>query len=247
MTTAVMAEPIPGAAPRSKGRAAGFFWLMTIFAGMFAEFGARGLVVSGDAAATATNILTRESLYRLGIAANLAAGVCYVVATLLVYDLLKPVNRSMSLVAAAFSLMGCTVGVFADAFRLAPLVVLRDAPHLSVFAPEQVQALALTPLRLAGVAGIFGFVFFGLHCLLVGFLILRSTFLPRAVGALMVLAGVGWLSLSLSNLLWPAFGRSLVPFAMASGLLGEGSLTLWLLMIGVDARRWKEQAGEKRP
>ena len=88
-----------------------------------------------------------------------------------------------------------------------------------------------------------GFIFFGLHCLLIGCLILKSTFLPRMVGALMVFAGLGWLTLSFSSLLSPPFARNLFPYIMLPGFLGEALLTLWLLVIGVNVQRWKEQAG----
>ena len=91
-----------------------------------------------------------------------------------------------------------------------------------------------------------GFVFFGLHCLLVGGLILRSTFLPRTVGVLMVGAGLGWLTDSVASLLSPAFARLLSPYILIPGILGEMSLTLWLLVFGVSVRRWQEQAGAER-
>jgi len=108
---------------------------------------------------------------------------------------------------------------------------------LSVFTVEQLQALAYMFLRLGGQAGNIGLVFFALHCLLVGYLILRSTFLPRIVGVLMAFAGMGWLTL-----LWPPLANYLSPYNMIPGLLGEGSLTLWLLVMGVNVQRWKEQA-----
>jgi hypothetical protein len=246
MSTALM-ERIAPAAPRSKGRAAGFFWLMTILTGSFAMFVGGRVVVSGDAAATAANILAQESFYRLGVAANLIATACYLAATLLVYDLLKPVNRNLSLLAAFFSLAGCAIGALSFLFYLAPLVVLGGAPYLNVFTVEQLQALAFMFLRLSGQASSIGFAFFGLHCFLVGHLILRSTFLPRLVGALMTLAGLGWLTLSLTTVLSPPLARSLAIYSMAAGGLGEGSLTLWLLVMGVNVQRWNEQASAAAP
>ncbi len=133
--------------------------------------------------------------------------------------------------------MGCAVGALSCLFEFAPFVVLRGAHYLSVFTVEQLQALAYMFLRLGGQAGNIGLVFFALHCLLVGYLILRSTFLPRIVGVLMAFAGMGWLTL-----LWPPLANYLSPYNMIPGLLGEGSLTLWLLVMGVNVQRWKEQA-----
>jgi len=140
-----------------------------------------------------------------GDAANLIATACYIVVTLLFYDMFKPVNRSLSLLAAFFSLVGCAIGVL-SLFHLAP-------SHIS-------------PL-----------VFFGFYCLLIGYLIFRSAFLPRILGALMAFGGLGWLTF-----LSPPLANHLYPYNLAPGILGEGSLTLWLLVIGVNEQRWKEQA-----
>ena len=177
-----MMERIAEASPRLKARIAGFFWLMVFLAGSLALF------LRGGAA------------FR---AANIVAPLCYIAVTLLVYDLLKPVNRSVSLVAALFGLVGCAVSLF----HLSRFVLLRDL------------------------------VFFGIQCLLIGYLIFRSTFLPRILGVLMVFAGLGWLTF-----LWPPFAKYLSPYNLLPGMLGEGLLTLWLLVIGVNERRWKEQA-----
>ena len=121
------------------------------------------------------------------------------------------------------------------------MVVLGGAQYLSAFTEEQLRALAFMFLRLYEQASNIAFAFFGLHCLLVGYLILRSMFLPRIVGALMVCAGLGWLTFSLANLLSPPLARYLVPYIMAPGMLGEASLTLWLLVVGVNVQRWIEQ------
>lgn len=84
-------------------------------------------------------------------------------------------------------------------------------------------------------------VFFGFYCVLIGFLIFRSSFLPSILGALMAFAGLGWLTF-----LSPQLGNSLSPYNLVPGLLGEGALTVWLLVVGVNAQRWKEQASRVR-
>ena len=227
--------------PRSKARAAGFFWLMTVLAGSYAATG-DSLIVAGDAAATATNILANEFTYRLALAANIVAGACYLAATVLVYDLLKPVNRNLSMLAAFFSVVGCAIGGVNFVLHLSPLVVLGGAPYLVVFTAQQLQALSLAFLGVRTLAFFISHIFFGLHCLLVGYLILGSTFLPRFIGALMVFAGLGWLTMGFSNLLSPSFGHLLVPYIVAPGAIGEISITLWFLVFGVNVERWKEQA-----
>ena len=242
MSSTVLIERVAEASPQLKARAAGFFWLMTFLTGSFAMFVPGRLVVSGDAAATAANILAHEALFRLGFKANLIATLCYIAVTLLVYEMFKPVNRSLSLLAALFSLVGYVSGAVTFLCDIAPLIVLRGGQYLSVFTVKQLQALAFMFHRLSAQASSIGLVFFGLHCLLIGYLILRSTFLPRLVGALMAFAGVGWLTASFASLLLPALARALFPYIIVTGILGEGSLTLWLLVIGVNAQRWKEQA-----
>lgn len=190
-----------------------------------------------DAAATATNILAHEALFRSGTAALLISTAFYVAATLFVYELLKPVSRSVSLLAAFFSLVGCAVGALSCLFDFAPFIILGGAHYLSVFTVEQLQALALMFLKVRAQANNIGLVFFGLHCLGIGYLIFRSTFLPRLVGVLMVFAGLGWLTF-----LSPPLANSLAPYNMLPGAIGELSLTLWLLVKGVNIQRWNEQA-----
>jgi hypothetical protein len=243
MGTAVMLERISGASPRHMARIAGLFYLLTILTRMFVEIFVRNrLVVSNDAAATATNILAHEPLWRWGFAADIIAFASYIALTALLYELLKSVNRSLSLVAAFFSLVACVVQAISSLFHLAPLFLLGAAPYLSVFTKEQLQALALVFLRLRAAAyHSIGLVFFGLYCLLVGILILRSTFLPRILGVLMVLGGLSYV-LFLS----PPLVGSLQPYILIFPAVGQISLTLWLLAIGVNVQRWKEQASAAR-
>jgi hypothetical protein len=230
-------KPIGETSPRLKARIASVFYLLEMLTGGFGILFVGGrLFVSGDAAATATNILAHLSLFQLGFAANLIQFACYVAVTGLFYDLLRPVNRGLSLLAAFFSLVGCTIGAVSCLFYFAPVVILGGAQYLNVFKVEQLQALALMFLKLYGQCFNISFVFFGFYCLLIGYLIFRSSFLPRILGAGMAFAGLGWLTF-----LSPALAHHLVPYILAAGL-GEVSLTLWLLVAGVNAQRWKEQA-----
>jgi len=221
----------------NKARMAGVFYLLTFVTGIFALLTSGKLVVSGDAAATATNILAHESSFWSGFTCQLLASACYVAVTALFYDLFKPVNRGLSLLAALFSLVGCAVGAVSLVFQLAPLMILRGAQYSSVFKVEQLQALALMFFKLSGQGNNIGLVFFGFYCLLIGYLIFRSTFLPRILGAVMMVAGLGWLTF-----LSPPLANLLSPWNMAPGILGEALLTLWLLAMGVSDQRWKEQA-----
>jgi hypothetical protein len=242
MNTAVITEPIAETSPFFKARAAGFFWLMTILTGMFAFSIGGSFVVPGDAPTTAANIMAHEPLYRWAFVSNLIATVCYLVATLFIYVLLKPVNRNISLLGAFFSLTGCASGGVSCLLYLAPIGILSGAKSLSVFSVEQLQALALTFVTLSLQGSDIGLVFFGLQCLSVGYLIRRSTFLPRILGVLLAITGLCYLTNSFANFLLLPFKAYLLPFVAAGGLLGEGSLSLWLLVKGVNVQRWKEQA-----
>lgn len=222
--------------PLFKARMGGFCWFMCFLTGIYPVIISGRLIVAGDPAATAANLLAHEGVYRFGTAGLLMSTAFYVAATLFVYEVLKPVNRSLSLLAAFFSLVGCALGALSCLFDLVPLVLLKNAPYLSVFTADQLQALALMFLKVRFEANNIGLVFFGLHCLGVGYLIVRSTFLPKIIGGLMLMAGLGWISF-----LTPAV-QGLVPFSMMPGAIGEVSLALWLLIKGVNVQRWHEQA-----
>jgi hypothetical protein len=195
-------------------------------------------VVDGDAAATATNILTHKNLFQLGFAIYMIEMACQIAITSLFYDLLKPAGRSVSLVAAFLGLAGCIIKTFSRVFFITPLFVLGGAHYLSVFSADQLQALALLFLKVNDRGAGIALVFFGFYALLTGYLILRSTFLPRILGVLSVVGGLGWLSF-----LYLPLGHLAFPYVAVFALLGAAALIVWLLVFGVNEQRWKEQAG----
>jgi hypothetical protein len=234
-----MMERIGETSPRFEARITGALYLLTILTGIFAQgFVSGSLVVDGDAAVTATNILMHRGLFQLGFAVYLIEMACQIAMTALFYDLLKPAGRSVSLLAAFLGLTGCIIKTFSRLFFIAPLFILGGAHYLSVFSAEQLQALALLFLRVNDHGAAIALVFFGFYALLTGYLIIRSAFLPRILGVLSVLGGLGWLTF-----LYQPLGYHLFPYIAALGLLGAASLILWLLVFGVNAQRWKEQAG----
>lgn len=230
---------IRGTSPRFTARIAGAFYLLTMLGGIFAQsFVSDRLVIAGDAAATATNILTHESLYRLGFAVFLVELACQITMTVLFYDLLKPVSRSVSLLAASLSLAGCVIKTVSRLFFIAPVSILGGAHYLSVFSAEQLHALALLFLKVNELGAGTALAFFGFAALLKGYLIVRSTFLPRILGVLSMLTGLGLLAY-----LSPPLGNRLFPYIAAVGLLAAVPQIFWLLVVGVNEQRWKEQAG----
>ena len=234
-----MMERIAEASPRSLARMAGVFQLLEAITATFGQVIVLDrLVVSGNAAATAANILGHERLFWLGFASCLIGVVFHIAWALLLYDLLKPVNRRLSLLAAFVILVGCAIQAVTSLLYLAPLFVLTGGSTLSAFTAEQVQALALVFLKLNGNAFDVYLVFFGLWCVLIGFLIFRSTFLPRVLGVLLAISGLGWM-IYLSP---PLAHHLFFPYIAAASALGEIPLELWFIVIGLNAQRWKEQA-----
>jgi hypothetical protein len=229
-----VSNPISELSPNAKARIAGFFYVLTTLAGMLSVTLGGKLFVSGDPAATATNVLAHEVLVWTAPAANLIATACYIVVTALLYELFKPVNRSVSLIAAFFSLIGCVIGACSEVFDLSPALVLGGGANHALFNAEQAQALAYTLFRINGVGYDIGMVFFGFYCVLIGWLAYRSRLLPRAVAALMALAGLGWLTF-----LSPPLHHVLADYTNITGLFGEGVFALWLLVMGLNATKWR--------
>jgi hypothetical protein len=224
--------------PQFYARMAGACYLLGALASVFGQMIIPDrLVVSSSAATTAGNILAHESSYRFGAVLAFMSVPFHLVWAILFYRLFKPVNKSIPLLAAFVMLMGCVMWTLCAFFSLAVLNVLKGTSSLSAFAPEQLQTLALVLLRLNAQAYDIGLVFFGLWCLLVGYLIAKSTFLPRTIGVLYALAGVGYLTL-----LWQPLAKYLYPYNLALAGPGEVSLLLWLLVKGVNVPKWKEQA-----
>ncbi len=242
MSKAEMTEHFREESPRLKARIAGACWLLCIVAGMVGFIAGGPLIVANDAAATATNILANESLFRFGFAANLISGLSYVGVTVFMYYVLKPVSRSLSLLAAFFGLAGVAIGGVAWVSHLAPLVLLHGDQYLAAFTTSQLQAMSMIALRLQMQVFNIGMVFFGVQCFVIGYLILRSTFLPRVLGILLGFGGLSYVIVCFANFLLPMLGARLTPFIFPVAFIGEGSLAVWLLVKGVNVQRWKDQA-----
>jgi hypothetical protein len=196
------------------------------------------LVVFGNAAATAANILAHERLFWLGFASSVIGVVFHIAWALLLYDLFKPVNRRVSLFAAFVILVGCAIQALTSVLYLAPMLILNAGNSFSAFTTQELQALAYVFVRLNGYAFNTYLVFFGLWCVLIGFLIFRSTFMPRLLGVLLAIAGLGWMM----YLVPPLAIRLFIPYIAGASALGEIPLLLWLLVVGVNVQRWNEQA-----
>jgi hypothetical protein len=236
-------EDPAGASPRQLARIAGALYLLNIVAGFIAI----GLVpailfVEGDVAATLRNIQANELLYRLSLAAHMIPILCNVPLVVILYDLLKGVNKRLALMMVFYSIVGTAVESANLLHQFTPLVLLDGAQGLHALTADQMQALAYTPLRLQT----FGYdvqqVIYAGYLLAAGYLVFRSTFLPRVIGVLLAIGAVSYLIYSFASFISPEFAAHLVPYIQLPSLVGEGSLCLVLLVIGVNVQRWKGQA-----
>ncbi len=244
MSTIAITEQAAEVSPRVRARIAGFLYLIVIVGGIFAEIGVRGrLVVNGDPAATAHNIVAHELLYRLGFSVELFYILCNVPLILLLYYLFKVVNKKFAVLAALFSVVGTAVEGVSLLAHYAPLVFLGKGPYLAAFTPAQLQAAAYLSLHMFEYGFMIALAFFGFFCLTQAYLIFRSTFFPRVIGGLLAMEGLLYLTNSFAHFVAPAVGDRMFPFLALSGI-AEISFCLWLLVVGVNERRWREQAGQ---
>ncbi len=227
--------------PQIYARLAGVLFLITIVAGGFGEWYVPSkLLVSGDAAATANNFIASDLLFRLGFAAYLVEAMCDVTLTLILYVLLRPVSNNLALLAAFFALVG--TGVFAVAamlFQFAPSFILAGGAYLKSFSPDQVNGLAMLSLKFSSYGGGLFLVFYGVASILRGVLIFKSGYLPKVLGALLALAGFGFVTLNFLFVLMPAYASDFLIPPMIVAML---ALALWLLLKGVDLAKWEEKA-----
>lgn len=233
-----------GVSARRYARVGGVLYLIIIAAGITGELVVRGAtVVPGNAAATARNIAAAPSLWRAGIAGDLLMHMCDVGLMLVFFVLLRPVNAKLALLAVLFNLVQTSVLVANKLNLLLPLFLLGDAAYLKAFTPEQLQALSYVSLRTHDYGFGFGLIFFGMACLVLGYLIARSGYFPRVLGSLMQLAGVCYLTNSFALVLYPRLAATLFPVILLPPFLAELSLALWLVVKGVDVRKWDARAG----
>jgi hypothetical protein len=234
-----MMERVAEASPRRLARMAGVFQLLESIATACGQvLVLTRLVVSDNPAATAANIIGHQELFWLGFALSLLGVVFHIAYAFLFYELLKPVSRRLSFFAMLVLLIATAVQGLMAVFYLGPSFVLNAGKSLSAFNAEQVQALAYTFLKLNGYAFNTHLFLFGLWCLLVGILIVRSMFLPRVLGVLLAIAGLGWMM----YLVPPVANRLFMPYIAGASALGEVPLEFWLIVIGLNVQRWKQQA-----
>ena len=201
------------------------------------------LIVAGDAAATASHIMTFAWLFRMGIGTELVLLLSEIVLSVLLYGLLKPVNRTLSLVAAASRLTMTMIHGANLLMHFIVFLLLSGAGYLAVFQPNQLQALSMVFLNAYDYGFTIGIVFLFLHALILGYLIFRSGYFPRILGVLFVIASLGYLIDSFSNVLIANYKTGPVYLALPIAI-AEIAFPLWLLIKGVNAAQWEKRALE---
>lgn len=210
-------------------RFSGLCYLAIIALGLWAEAGVRGrLVVAGDAAATAANILAHPQLWRSGLAADLLMQVLDLPVIVMMWRLLRPVSEPLALTATGLNLVQTAVLVANRVQALAALDLLTSPSMAAAFPPSQRDALALFAVHLHGQGFGIGLIFFGVACVVRGALIARSGVLPRPLGAMLLVAGLAYLVNSAALLLAPAIASLLFPAVLLPAFIGELALALWL-------------------
>jgi hypothetical protein len=222
--------------PPVYARVAGLLYLVIIVSGIFSEaFVRSSLIVAGNANATAANILASGPLFRIGFAADALMLLCDVAVAVLLYMLLRPVSRTLSLTAAAFRLTQAEILGFNLLNYHAALLLMSGAGYASAFEPEQLHTLGMFFLDLHGHGYDLGLLFFGVSNLILGYLVVRSGYFPALLGYALMAAAAVYLTGSLARFLFPDY-LSLVTPAYIVPLLAELSFALWLLAKGARVR-----------
>jgi hypothetical protein len=221
-------------ASKKTARVAGLLYLVVALTGAFSiMYVPTTLIVPGNATATADNITSSELLFRMGIASGLICQICFIFLVLTLHRLLRDVDRAYAAAMVALVIVAVPIAFLNMLNNLAALIVLSGAEFLSAFNPAQLQALAMTFLNLHEQGIVIVEMFWGLWLFPFGILVFKSGFIPRALGVLLMLACVAYLTDSFTSLLLPRYKDFVSSLTAAPAGLGEFAIMLWLLIKGV--------------
>lgn len=231
--------------PRTRARITGVVYLLFFLTAIVGALIPPNLTVPGgvpeDAALVASKVTGNMSGYEIEVAFGLISTAFYVALIALLYRLLRPAGKTAAILMLAFGLVGCTITAVESFLQLGPVAMLSGDAYLNVFSSSQRAAMALLFLRLSAESGAVALVFFGVFQLFLGYLIFTSGFLPRVIGAVVAIAGVGWLTY-----LYPPLAAAVATPVAIAGAAAELALMLWLLVFGVNPTRWTDRAASDR-
>ena len=216
-------------------RVAGVAMLLSIVFGLLGEMILPDrIIVGGDAAATAASILAHPTLFRLTFAAYLVEAFCDVGLCVFFYILLRPVNRELALLSAFFGIAAMVTYAVSESSFFASSLVVGDSPGMGTFTADQRSALAYLALRISGAIAWLFLCLYGIATMIRGYLIARSTYLPRILGILFIIGGAGFFLRSATYVLAPKLSSPILLLPMAiAGIL----MMAWLLIKGIDPAR----------
>jgi hypothetical protein len=227
---------------KTLARIGGLLYLIIIALGLYSEMFVRGkIIVHGNATVTAANIRAMESQWRFGITSELLVVVCAMALGMIYFILLRPVSIKGIILATFLRLLSLTIQAVGLLKLFDAMFPLGNADYLSSFSASQQNALASLAIRSHAYGYGVSLFFLGFCFLVHGTLIYRSGFLPKFLGVLIVIAGVSYLVTTFSQFVAPAFSDKLFPFSLLPAFIGELSLSLWLLIKGVNESKWKER------
>ena len=225
--------------PTTYARAVAIFLILSAIGGWFGELYVPSVMITGDAATTADQLRENGDLFRLGFAAYLVEAFSDVVLAWLFYVLLKPVHRDLALLSAFFGLVSMALFATTKMLYFAAPMFLKDSGYLTAFSPAQLESFASVFLHFYAVLGGVSFLFYGTAWIIRGYLTFRSLYLPRFLGAIMMLAGAGFATKTMTSVVAPTLSTDLLLAPMFLNLL---AVTVWMLLRGVDQERWDRAA-----
>jgi len=226
--------------PNRAARIAGILYVIPWVLSLAGFFIRQSLVVPGDVAATANNIMASESLFRLSIVGDLVVQTLFIFLVLVLYKLLKPVNKNHAVLMVILFLVSVPITMLNELNQIAALLLLSGADYLTPFTVAQLQALVplFSDLHEYGIH--IAYIFWGLWLFPLGYLVYKSGFLPRILGILLMISCIGYLIDFYTFFLFPDFGLAVNLVTGWTELL----LCLWLLIKGVNVEQWEKRERE---
>lgn len=233
--------------PLFYARIGGVLYLIIIVVGLFTELFVRNrLIESGDATGTANNIMAFEQLWRIGFTGSIVMLMCAVPLALIMFILLRPVSRDIALLAVFFNLVSITIEAISDLNIFVALFPLGSSDYLKVFEPNNLSVLSYLTLRVHSSGYNVSLVFFGMNCFFWGYLILKSGYFPKILGALLIICAFCYITNSFAWFLAPKFAAILIPAILIPCFIAEASLCLWLIVKGVNIPKWERQVNMRQ-